>query len=106
MITADTLKQRLISKAEQCEGLDTWLETELIRLFSLTTLGAPVKLSYEHISAQKWAHHRFVVEMQRRGFEVGFIPSKGKASKGSYTLTIPVELELPVIESEKWKRTA
>lgn len=95
MITAANLKQRLQAKAHECEGLDEWIGTELIRLFSLTALGAPVKLSYEYITAQRWAHHRFVLEMQRRGFVVGFVPSKAKTTKGVYTLVIPVESEIP-----------
>lgn len=90
MITAKQVLTRLQEKANKCEWLDNWIDTELIRLFSLTEIGAPVRINFEYISHQKWPHHRFVLEMQDRGFVVDFKPSEGVASKGKYEITIPM----------------
>ena len=90
MITAKQVLTRLQEKADKCDGLDNWIDTELIRLFSLTAIGAPVRINYEYISHHEWSHHRFVLEMQDRGFVMAFKPSKGIASKGKYEITIPI----------------
>lgn len=87
MITASILKASILSKANECEGLDVWIEDDLSRLFSLARPWT-VSISYELITGRGWAHHRFVTEMRMRGFEIGFKESKG-LSRGRYQISIP-----------------
>lgn len=91
MFTAKMV-QNAVKNSEQVEGLDEWIERDLVELFNETKLKTCI-ISSNIIKGKGWDMVSFINEMLRRGFSVTYDQSVDWESGPHYSISIPPQGE-------------
>lgn len=87
MFTASMLAEKL-KEVNLCDGIDEWIQTDLLHAICESTTGVAV-IDSSKIHSKGWSQSRFITSMQSRGFHVEFNCDDRPCALPYYVIKIP-----------------